>query len=147
MPQACVHHLSLTHVFPAARTLAGAESIALDMPAARRASLKALAEAAQADPNLFRPFGTIEEAVTRFRSIRGIGEWTAQYIALRALREMDAFPASDVGLLRGAALLDGVRPSPASLLTRAESWRPWRAYAAQHLWAAQADGMTNGKCA
>jgi AraC family transcriptional regulator of adaptative response / DNA-3-methyladenine glycosylase II len=144
VPQDSVHHAGLTHVFPTARTLAAAESISLDMPAARRASLKALAEAAQADPNLFRPFGTIDEAVARFRSIRGIGEWTAQYIALRALREMDAFPASDAGLLRGAALLGGVRPSPANLLNRAESWRPWRAYAAQHLWAAQADGVGIG---
>jgi AraC family transcriptional regulator of adaptative response / DNA-3-methyladenine glycosylase II len=108
------------------------------MPAARQSSLKALAEAAAADPNLFRPFGTIEEAIVRFRKIRGVGEWTAQYIALRALREMDAFPASDIGLLRGAAILDGVRSTSASLFNRAESWRPWRAYAAQHLWAADA---------
>jgi AraC family transcriptional regulator, regulatory protein of adaptative response / DNA-3-methyladenine glycosylase II len=90
------------------------------------------------DANLFRPFGTIEEAIARLRTIRGVGEWTAQYIALRALREMDAFPASDVGLLRGAAMIDGTRSSAAGLLTRAESWRPWRAYAAQHLWAAGA---------
>src|SRR5205807_2270790 len=113
-------------------------------------------EAAAADQNLFRPFGTIEEAILRLRAIRGVGEWTAQYIALRALREMDAFPASDIGLLRGAAKLEtsngsqanGFKPNgsptnssrstPASLLTRAESWRPWRAYAAQHLWAAEA---------
>ncbi|HXP07124.1 MAG TPA: hypothetical protein VN828_01450, partial [Acidobacteriaceae bacterium] len=65
-------------------------------------------------------------------------EWTAQYIALRALREMDAFPASDIGLLRGAEIIDGNRPSSAKLLSRAEAWRPWRAYAAQHLWAANA---------
>jgi AraC family transcriptional regulator of adaptative response / DNA-3-methyladenine glycosylase II len=106
--------------------------------------LKALAAAAMADRDLFRPFGTIEEAITRFRSIPGIGEWTAQYIALRALREPDAFPASDAGLLRGAALLDGMRSSPNSLLKRAESWRPWRAYAAQHLWAAQAVRIPTG---
>jgi AraC family transcriptional regulator of adaptative response / DNA-3-methyladenine glycosylase II len=145
IPGDCVSHPGLSHIFPTATTLASAESIALDMPAARRASLKTLAEAALADPNLFRPFGTIEDAIARFRSIRGVGEWTAQYIALRALREMDAFPASDVGLLRGAALMDGIRSSPARLLTRAESWRPWRAYAAQHLWAAQADVMANGR--
>jgi AraC family transcriptional regulator of adaptative response / DNA-3-methyladenine glycosylase II len=51
---------------------------------------------------------------------------------------MDAFPASDIGLLRGAATIDGNRPSSAQLLSRAEAWRPWRAYAAQHLWAANA---------
>jgi AraC family transcriptional regulator of adaptative response / DNA-3-methyladenine glycosylase II len=108
------------------------------MPGARQSSLKALAEATAADPNLFRPFGTVEEAIVRLRTIRGVGEWTAQYIALRALREMDAFPASDIGLLRGAAMMDGARSTSASLLNRAESWRPWRAYAAQHLWAADA---------
>ena len=137
-------HPGLSHVFPTPERLASTESIALGMPAARRASLKALAEAAVADRNLFRPFGTIEEAITRFRSIPGIGEWTAQYIALRALREPDAFPASDAGLLRGAALIDGMRSNPDSLLKRAESWRPWRAYAAQHLWAAQAVSIPTG---
>jgi AraC family transcriptional regulator of adaptative response / DNA-3-methyladenine glycosylase II len=137
VPVGYVIHPGLSHIFPTAKTLAAAESVGLEMPAARQASLKALAEATLADPNLFRPFGTIEQAIMRFRSIRGIGEWTAQYIALRALREMDAFPASDAGLLRGASLIGGLKPSPSNLLNRAESWRPWRAYAAQHLWAAQ----------
>jgi AraC family transcriptional regulator of adaptative response / DNA-3-methyladenine glycosylase II len=132
-------HPNLTHVFPTAERLASAESIGLGMPNARQSSLKGLAEAAMADPNLFRPFGTIEEAIVRLRAIRGVGEWTAQYIALRALREMDAFPASDIGLLRSAAMIDGARSTSATLLNRAESWRPWRAYAAQHLWAA--DGV------
>ena len=126
----------LTHVFPEAQHLAMANSINVGMPAARRSALKALAEAVAADPNLFRPFGTIEEAIARLRTIRGVGEWTAQYIALRALRETDAFPAADIGLLRGAEVVDGARPSVPNLLLRSESWRPWRAYAAQHLWAA-----------
>ncbi|HEY1494188.1 MAG TPA: AlkA N-terminal domain-containing protein [Candidatus Solibacter sp.] len=126
----------LTHVFPSAQQLAMANPINVGMPAARRSALKALAEAAAADPNLFRPFGTIEEAIARLRTIRGVGEWTAQYIALRALRETDAFPAADIGLLRGAEIVDGVRSTAPNLLLRSESWRPWRAYAAQHLWAA-----------
>jgi AraC family transcriptional regulator of adaptative response / DNA-3-methyladenine glycosylase II len=63
-----------------------------------------------------------------------VGEWTAQYIALRQLREPDAFPASDLGLLRALADERGKRPSVSEVLERAESWRPWRAYAAQHLW-------------
>jgi AraC family transcriptional regulator of adaptative response / DNA-3-methyladenine glycosylase II len=115
------------------------------MPASRQTSLKALAEATIADPNLFHPFGTIEEAIARLRTIRGIGEWTAQYIALRAIREMDAFPASDIGLLRSAARLDGARSTSAALLDRAESWRPWRAYAAQHLWAAGAPTISTNR--
>jgi AraC family transcriptional regulator of adaptative response / DNA-3-methyladenine glycosylase II len=113
------------------------------MPASRLATLKAVAEAAVADANLFRPFGGVEETVARLKAIRGIGEWTAQYIALRAVREMDAFPATDIGLLRGAASIDGAAVTPANLLGRAESWRPWRAYAAQHLWAADGNILTN----
>jgi AraC family transcriptional regulator of adaptative response / DNA-3-methyladenine glycosylase II len=143
LPAAWSGHPALTHVFPTAKRIASAKSVGLAMPGARQASLQALAQAAVADPNLFSPFGTIDEAITRLRSIRGVGEWTAHYIALRAIREMDAFPASDIGLLRGAALLDGVRPSPAGLLHRAESWRPWRAYAAQHLWAASSPAVSH----
>jgi AraC family transcriptional regulator of adaptative response / DNA-3-methyladenine glycosylase II len=113
------------------------------MPVARLSTLKALAEAAAANPNLFQPFGTIEEAITQLRAIRGIGEWTAQYIALRALREMDAFPATDIGLVRSISRLEGQQHTSAELLVRAESWRPWRAYAAQHLWAAEPNRLFN----
>jgi AraC family transcriptional regulator of adaptative response / DNA-3-methyladenine glycosylase II len=133
----------LTHAFPTAKRLASVASMALGMPAARIKALHALAEAAVNDPNLFRPLRTIEEAIAQLRAIPGIGEWTAQYIALRAIREMDAFPASDIGLLRGAAKVDGAPATPASLLNRAESWRPWRAYAAQHLWAADLAEIPN----
>jgi AraC family transcriptional regulator of adaptative response / DNA-3-methyladenine glycosylase II len=57
---------------------------------------------------------------------------------MRELREPDAFPAADIGLLRAMAAPGGARPTPAALLARAEAWRPWRAYAALHLWAADA---------
>jgi AraC family transcriptional regulator of adaptative response / DNA-3-methyladenine glycosylase II len=128
----------LTHVFPEATELLQADSIQVGMPEARRSALKELAAAAVADPNLFRPLGTIEEAIAKLRQIRGVGEWTAQYIALRALREPDAFPAADIGLLRGAELVDGRAFMPVDLLARSQTWRPWRAYAAQHLWATAA---------
>ena len=124
----------LSHAFPPAARVATAELSALGMPLSRRATLRHLAEAAIADPDLFRPSGTIEDAIIRLRAIRGVGDWTAQYIAMRALREPDAFPATDLGLLRGAGIGLGARPTPAVLLQRAEPWRPWRAYAAQHLW-------------
>jgi len=91
-----------------------------------------------ADPHLFDAARGLEEAVRRLRSIRGIGEWTAQYIALRELREPDAFPAADIGLKRAMEIRDGRGTSSSELLDRANSWRPWRAYAAQHLWAASA---------
>ncbi|MEE7503966.1 DNA-3-methyladenine glycosylase family protein [Methylobacterium mesophilicum] len=126
----------LTHVFPAPDDLVEADvALALNMPRARGAAIRALAAAALADPDLFAPAGSLEEAVLRFTAIRGIGPWTAQYIAMRALKLPDALPVGDVGLLR--ALESGTgRPSPAALLVRAEAWRPFRAYAAQHLWAA-----------
>jgi AraC family transcriptional regulator of adaptative response / DNA-3-methyladenine glycosylase II len=135
----------LTHVFPEAVCLAAVQSIDVGMPAARRSALKELASAAVADPNLFRSFGTVEEAVARLRKIRGVGEWTAQYIALRALRETDAFPAADIGLLRGAEVVDGAKSTALNLLRRSESWRPWRAYAAQHLWAAGAAATSESR--
>jgi AraC family transcriptional regulator of adaptative response / DNA-3-methyladenine glycosylase II len=128
---------ALTHAFPSAERVAQADLAPLGMPAARRRTLQALARASAADPHLFRPLGTTEEAIARLRAIPGVGEWTAQYIALRALRETDAFPASDLGLLRGASR-GARRPTPELLLRRSEPWRPWRAYAAQHLWTADA---------
>jgi AraC family transcriptional regulator of adaptative response / DNA-3-methyladenine glycosylase II len=137
--KAFVIHPALSHVFPTARHLAGASSIRLAMPVARLKTLQAVAQAAVADANLFRPVGSVEETVARLRRIHGIGEWTAQYIALRAVREMDAFPVTDIGLLRGAAHMNGTKSTHANLLERAESWRPWRAYAAQHLWAADSE--------
>jgi AraC family transcriptional regulator of adaptative response / DNA-3-methyladenine glycosylase II len=106
------------------------------MPRARSSALSALARAAAADPRLFEPDGTVEDAVCRLRALPGVGEWTAQYIALRALREPDAFPAADIGLQRALADAAGTRPSTGALLARAEAWRPWRAYAALHLWTA-----------
>ncbi len=136
VPRSFENHPGLTYTFPTAKRLSSVESMGLGMPTARIKALTAMTEAAVRDPNLFSPLGTIEEAIARLRDIPGIGEWTAQYIALRAIRETDAFPTSDVGLLRGIAKVDGVPATPAKLLQRAETWRPWRAYAAQHLWSA-----------
>jgi AraC family transcriptional regulator of adaptative response / DNA-3-methyladenine glycosylase II len=127
----------LTHVFPTAQQLAGADLIALGMPKARRTALSSLAAAVVADPSIFGPRRSLEEAITQLRSLPGVGEWTAQYIAMRELREPDAFPAADIGLMRAMSDGSGMRPSPAELLARAERWRPWRAYAALHLWASE----------
>ncbi len=127
----------LTHVFPTPQQLAGSGLDAVGMPQARRAALCGLATAVVADPLIFGPRRSLEEAVAQLRSLPGVGEWTAQYVAMRELREPDAFPAADIGLLRAMADGRGVRPSPAELLSCAERWRPWRAYAALHLWASQ----------
>ncbi|HEV7367485.1 AlkA N-terminal domain-containing protein [Arenibaculum sp.] len=136
---------ALAFAFPTPAQVAAADLSALGMPGARKAALLALAEAVLADPGLFEPLGSVEETVARLRAIRGVGEWTAHYIALRAVREPDAFPASDIGLMRGAAGPDGRRPTATELRGRAEPWRPWRAYAAQHLWTADALARGGGK--
>lgn len=125
----------LTHVFPTPRQLTAADLTSIGVPKTRRMALSALAAAVVADPLIFGPRRSLEEAVDQLRSLAGIGEWTAQYIAMRELREPDAFPSADIGLMRAMSDRNGVRPSPAELLAHAERWRPWRAYAALHLWA------------
>jgi len=128
----------LSHLFPSSARIAGADLTKLGMPGARARAVMSLAQVISADPAIFGRGASLAEAIAKLRSLPGIGEWTAQYIAMRELREPDAFPAADIGLLRAMAGADGRRPSPAKLLARAERWRPWRAYAALHLWAAGA---------
>ncbi len=130
---------ALATTFPSARDLQSASLDALRMPGARKATLRALAAAALDEPALLDGSRSLDDIIVGLRGVKGIGDWTAQYVALRALRAPDAFPASDVGLLRGAARVFGERPSPAALLARADAWRPHRAYAAQLLWAEDGD--------
>lgn len=121
--------------FPRPAVLAKADiASSLGMPRARARAIGALAAEVVANPDFLAPVGSLEESVHRLERLPGVGEWTAQYIAMRVLREPDAFPASDVGLLRAMG-----RPSPDELLETAEAWRPWRAYAAQHLWMSDSD--------
>ncbi|MGU9849613.1 DNA-3-methyladenine glycosylase family protein [Pseudomonas koreensis] len=122
----------LTHVFPEAGVLATADLAALGMPKSRGRTLSGLAQALLDDPLLFEPGRA--GGVARLLALHGIGEWTAQYIALRQLRDMDGFPYGDVGLLRALEVLEGVRPAARELADRAEAWRPYRGYAAQVLW-------------
>jgi len=124
----------LVRTFPSPERVATVDLSRIGMPKARRATLQALAQAAASNPRLFEPLGSIEDSLAQLRAIRGIGPWTAQYIALRALRDPDAFPVTDIGILRSAASPAGVVPTAPQLILRAEAWRPWRAYAAQYLW-------------
>ena len=133
---AAAQAIGLSHLFPAPSRLAGADIAALGlMPRARAAALSSLAGAVVTDPGLLGPYRDLDSAVATLRSLPGIGEWTAHYVAMRALRETDAFPAADVGLQRAMSDEMGRRPTAAELLTWADAWRPWRAYAAIHLWA------------
>ena len=135
----------LSHLFPLPERLATADLAVLGMPKARAMAVTSMAKAIAADPAIFSRGASLEEAIAKLRLLPGIGEWTAQYIAMRELREPDAFPAADVGLLQAMAVADGSRPSPSELLSRAERWRPWRAYAALHLWAAGIQQAPSGK--
>lgn len=126
---------NLTHAFPRAEVLAKADLASLGMPRSRAAALSAVAAASVTDKRLFDANSDLDDAIRRFRSIRGVGDWTAQYIALRQLREPDAFPAGDAGLMRAISRREGREHSSSELLERAKKWQPWRAYAAQHLWA------------
>jgi AraC family transcriptional regulator of adaptative response / DNA-3-methyladenine glycosylase II len=133
----------LNRIFPSPVRVVATDLSTMPMPKARIAALTALAEAAKKDPKLLDPVGTYDEALERLIALPGFGPWTAQYWALRALRDSDAFPAADVALLRHPAVAaEGNRPTPKALLARAEAWRPWRAYAAQHLWTSDAEAAS-----
>jgi AraC family transcriptional regulator of adaptative response / DNA-3-methyladenine glycosylase II len=131
----------LTHVFPTPTQLAASDLLTVGLTGQRRKTLHNLAAAAQKDPSLFDLDQVQANVMSRLLDLPGFGEWTAQYWALRAGRDADAFPAADVALLRSPAVAEknNARPTPKALLERAESWRPWRAYAAQHLWTADGD--------
>jgi AraC family transcriptional regulator of adaptative response / DNA-3-methyladenine glycosylase II len=128
-------------LFPSAATLAaaGEDGLAkLGMPGARARGLAAFARAVAEGEVSLGPAADLESAVTAMCAVPGIGPWTAHYVALRGLGEPDAFPASDLGL-RKALAPPGDKPlSEAELLKRAERWRPWRGYAAIHLWSSLA---------
>ncbi len=123
----------LARTFPGPEALAAADLSGLGVTGARGAALGGLARAVLSDPTLLSSSADLEATVARLAQLPGIGRWTAQYVAMRALDEPDAFPEGDLGLAR-ALTRGSVRCSPAALLRRAEAWRPWRAYAAMHLW-------------
>lgn len=127
-------HDAITHVFPAAEVLAAADLATLGMPKARGRTLSGVAQALLDDPRLFEPQASLKAGVARLVALPGIGDWTAQYIAMRQMREVDAFASGDIGLINALAALEGGPVSARQLLARAEAWRPLRAYAAQHLW-------------
>ena len=125
----------LTRVFPRPSDLAEAEFNGLGLTRRRQETLRALSRAVvdgtldfDADPN------EVREALS---VLPGIGPWTVEYVALRALADPDAFPASDLVLRKAAG--QGTPLSKKILEARAEAWRPWRAYAAAHLWRAQSE--------
>lgn len=122
-----VEHPTLTHVFPSMERLAGAADEALPMPSARAATLQRVGRAVTdgcvtLDNGLDRT-----EAIAQLLAIKGIGPWTAQYVAMRGLGDPDVFLDTDLGVKHSMTAL-GIA------VAEAEAWRPWRTYAMHHLW-------------
>jgi len=123
----------LTHLFPTPSTLADTDLTTVGLTRARAATVRGVAQALLDGRVDFAPDQTLDEFIARWTALPGIGAWTAQYIAMRALGHPDAFPAGDLVLQRSVPN-DGSRLSEKALLAHAEAWRPWRAYAVIHLW-------------
>ena len=101
------------------------------MPASRARALVTLAAALASGDIALHPGADRDEAEARLLALPGIGPWTVAYIRMRALSDPDAFPSTDVGVLRALAALGAGSAGVAA----AERWRPWRSYAVHHLWA------------
>ncbi|GIU67658.1 DNA-3-methyladenine glycosylase 2 family protein [Candidatus Phycosocius spiralis] len=126
----------LTHLFPTATSILASDLSFLGVPASRLMCLKEFSQAYVEDPTLLT--GPPDAVIGRLLAIKGIGPWTAAYIGLRALGDPDAFPFGDVALKRGLEDLGICFSDLKALNARTNSWRPWRAYAAQHIWSSLA---------
>ncbi len=125
-------YAGLTHLYPTPERVAG-ETVdriaALGIVGARARSILSLASAVADGTVRLTPGGNVAETTAKLKTLPGIGEWTAQYVAMRALGDPDAFPHTDLGLYKALGTTN-----PKETLARAEAWRPWRAYAVMHLW-------------
>jgi AraC family transcriptional regulator, regulatory protein of adaptative response / DNA-3-methyladenine glycosylase II len=127
----------VTHLFPSPKQIAAIPLEDLGMPRARAATIRRVAELVDAGELHLDGTQAAETTLATLGEVRGIGPWTLAYVAMRALRDRDAFIAGDLGVGRSAAAL-GLPSSPKELAAHAERWRPFRAYAVMHLWHAGA---------
>lgn len=129
---------SLTRVFPSADRIADADLSQLGIPASRQVTLRTLARSLANGDISLDPGADRSEVRRRLLEIRGIGEWTASYIVMRALGDPDTFLVDDLGIRRAGARL-GLGDNPRAMTEHAAAWRPWRTYATHQLWATLAD--------
>jgi AraC family transcriptional regulator of adaptative response / DNA-3-methyladenine glycosylase II len=120
-------------LFPRPEALLDLDAARIGLPRARAAAVATLARAVRDGRVDLEGSRDLESTVAQLRALPGIGEWTAQSVAMRALQEPDAFPHGDLGLRRALGRR-GALASAAEVYGRGEAWRPWRAYAAVHLW-------------
>jgi AraC family transcriptional regulator, regulatory protein of adaptative response / DNA-3-methyladenine glycosylase II len=125
---------TLNRTFPTSNILATADLTQIGVTKPRAKAISSLAAAIELDPTLLQLHQGLEDTVERLCRLPGIGSWTAQYIAMRAFGEPDAFPATDLALVRAMNKL-GETTTKTTLNDRSQQWRPWRAYAAMYLWA------------
>ena len=125
---------TLTHFFPTPRAMAHSALQGLGLTLSRVTALQALARAVTEEGLILDRDTDQEQTITRLLRIPGIGPWTTSYVAMRALGDPDAFPATDLGLRRAFEQL-GQPSNTINIEKYAKSWRPWRAYGAHHLWA------------
>jgi AraC family transcriptional regulator, regulatory protein of adaptative response / DNA-3-methyladenine glycosylase II len=133
----------LTHLFPEPAVLAGLDPETLPLPRVRGRALTRLARMLATGGLVLDHGADRMEVLHKLRSIAGIGPWTTSYIAMRALGDGDAFPATDLGVRRAFGRL-GLRTSASAITRYARAWRPWRSYALVHLWASAGEqrGLT-----
>lgn len=128
----------LERLFPTPAALAHADLREIGLTTTRAATISGMAQALLDGRVDFRAEQSLDEFVARWIALPGIGEWTAHYMAMRALSDPDAFPAADL-ILRREATADTTPLSTKALTLRADAWRPWRAYAVIHLWRGTSD--------
>ena len=127
-------------LFPEPGILARARLERLGIIRSRAQTIRSVARAVASGELRFDMAQPVDEFHAMLTSIKGIGDWTAAYVAMRVLKDPDAFPASDLGLLRAFEWVDGKRLRPLELSARAAAWRPWRAYAALLIWGSEPGG-------
>jgi AraC family transcriptional regulator of adaptative response / DNA-3-methyladenine glycosylase II len=130
----------LTHIFPTPDTLADAKLTRAGLTSAKAETISVLARTVCDRRIRFEGIVDSDAFQAKLCELPGIGAWTAQYVAMRALGDPDAFPSGDLGLLRAAGLHNS-----RDLESRAEAWRPWRAYAAMYLWSLVSENRPSGK--
>ena len=124
---------NISHLFPTAERVAEISPEDLEMPRGRAEAIRRVGELVASRELDLSGGSSLDEALHTLGEVRGIGPWTLAYVAMRALRDPDAFPAGDLGVRKGFEML-GLTTTSREVLERAERWRPWRAYAVMHLW-------------
>ena len=133
---------ALTHLFPGPEVLACAEGDALGslgIVRQRQAAIVAIARAVADGKLALHPGADVTSTTTALKELPGIGDWTAQYIAMRALRWPDAFPAGDVALHKALGVQQSRQPAREAE-TASQAWKPWRSYAVVRAWSALSQG-------